>query len=75
MLFGISSASEVFQQRIHELNERLQGVEVVAEDYVVVGFGDTGQEVPPMCHKGSQAKQRQDQIETTQSALHRTHSH
>ena len=44
MPFGISSDPEVFQRRIHELIEGLQGVEVVADDFVVVGFGDTGQE-------------------------------
>ena len=44
MPFGISSAPEVFQRRIHELIEGLQGVEVVADDFVVVGFGDTVQE-------------------------------
>ena len=41
MPFGISSAPEVFQRRMHELIEGLQGVEVVANDFVVVGFGDT----------------------------------
>ena len=43
MPFGISSAPEVFQRRIHELIEGLRGVEVVADDFVVVGFGDTVQ--------------------------------
>lgn len=41
MPFGISSAPEIFQRRIHELIEGLQGVEVVADDFVVVGFGKT----------------------------------
>ena len=41
MPFGISSAPEVFQRRMHELIEGLQGVEVVADDFVVVGFGHT----------------------------------
>ena len=40
MPFGISSAPEVFQRRMHEVIEGLQGVEVVADDLVVVGFGD-----------------------------------
>ena len=43
MPFGISSAPQVFQRRIHELIEGLRGVEVVADDFVVVGFGDTVQ--------------------------------
>ena len=41
MPFGISSALEVFQCRMHEVIEGLQGVEVVADDFVAVGFGDT----------------------------------
>ena len=41
MPFGICSAPEVFQQHMHELIEGLQGVEVVADDFVVVGFGET----------------------------------
>ena len=38
--FGICSAPEVFQRRMHELIEGLHGVEVVADDFVVIGFGD-----------------------------------
>jgi len=45
MRFGISSAPEVFQRRIQELIEGLEGVEVVAYDFVVIGFGDTMEEV------------------------------
>ena len=45
MPFGISSAPEVFQRRIQELIEGLEGVEVVAYDFVVIGFGDTMEEV------------------------------
>ena len=41
MPFGICSAPEVFQRRIHQLIEGLKGVEVVVDDFVVVGFGDT----------------------------------
>ena len=44
MHFGISSAPEVFQRRMHELMEGLQGVEVIADDFVVIGFGDTMKE-------------------------------
>ena len=40
MPFGISSAPEVFQRRIHELIEGLHGVKVVADDFVAIGFGD-----------------------------------
>ena len=41
MPFGISSAPEVFQRRMHELIKGLTGTEVVADDFVVAGFGDT----------------------------------
>ena len=44
MPFGICSAPEVFQRRMHQLIEGLQGVEVVADDFVVIGFGDTLEE-------------------------------
>ena len=38
--FGICSAPEIFQRKIHQLIEGLSGVEVVADDLVIVGFGD-----------------------------------
>ena len=44
MPFGISSAPEVFQRKIHELIERLVGVEVVADDFIAVGYGNTFEE-------------------------------
>ena len=44
MPFGISSAPEVFQRQMHEVIEGLEGVEIVADDYVTVGFGDTEEE-------------------------------
>ena len=45
MPFGISSAPEVFQQRMHVVTEGLKGVEVIADDFVVVGFGDLIEDV------------------------------
>ena len=39
--FGICSAPEVFQRRMHEVVEGLVGVEEVADDFLVVGYGDT----------------------------------
>ena len=39
MPFRISSAHEVFQCRMYELVD-LEGVEVVTDDFLVVGFGD-----------------------------------
>ena len=44
MPFGIRSAPEVFQRCIHQLIKGMSGVEVVADDFVVVGFGDTLEE-------------------------------
>ena len=43
MLFGISSAPEVFQHRMHEVIEGLEGVKVMADDFVVVEFGETSE--------------------------------
>ena len=44
MPFGISSAPEVFQRKMHEMTEGLGGIEVVADDFVVVGCGNTAEE-------------------------------
>ena len=41
MPFGIRSAQEIFQRRMHELIEGMPHVEVVADDFVVVGYGET----------------------------------
>ena len=43
MPFGIRSAPEVFQHKMHELIEGLRGVEVIADDSVVVGYGESWQ--------------------------------
>ena len=44
MPFGICSAPEVFQRRMDELIEGLHGMEVVADDFAAVGFGETLEE-------------------------------
>ena len=41
MPFGISSAPEVWQRKMREHIERLKGVEVMADNFVVVGYGHT----------------------------------
>ena len=41
MPFGISSSPEVWQRTMHEFVEGLQGVEVIADDFIIAGFGDT----------------------------------
>ena len=44
MPFGINSAPEVWQRTMHELVERLQGVEVIAAVFIIAGFGNTTEE-------------------------------
>lgn len=44
MPLGISSAPEVWQRIMHEFIEGLQGVEVIADDFIIAGFGDTKEE-------------------------------
>ena len=44
MPFGISSAPEVFQRKMNELFSDLKGIEVIADDFVVVGYGETHEE-------------------------------
>jgi hypothetical protein len=44
MPFGISSAPEVWQRKMQEHVEGLHGVEVITDDFVVVGFGSTPEE-------------------------------
>ena len=44
MPFGIKSAPEVFQRKMHELIEGMPQVEVIADDFVVVGKGNTLEE-------------------------------
>ena len=41
--FGFCSEPEVFQRRMHEVVDGLVGVKVVADDFLVVGYGDTKQ--------------------------------
>ncbi|RLJ22758.1 hypothetical protein DJ031_00290, partial [bacterium endosymbiont of Escarpia laminata] len=45
MPFGISSAPEVWQRTMHEFVEDLDGIEVIADDFLIAGFGKTEQEV------------------------------
>ena len=44
MPFGISFAPEVFQRKMHELIEGMKGIEVVADNFIAVGYGDTFEE-------------------------------
>ena len=49
MPFGINSAPEVFQRKMHEHIEGLDGVDVIADDFLVYGIGET-QEVADLDH-------------------------
>lgn len=42
--FGVSSGPEEFQRRLHEALEGLKGIEVMADDILVIGSGDTLEE-------------------------------
>ena len=44
MPFGIRSAPEVFQWKMHELIEGIPNIEVVGDDFVIVGYGTTKEE-------------------------------
>ena len=44
MPFGISSAPEVFQRSMHQLIEDLDGIEVIADDFMIYGRGKTDEE-------------------------------
>jgi len=41
MPFGVSSAPEISQRKMHKALEGLQGVDVITDDFLVWGFGDT----------------------------------
>ena len=44
MPFGILSAPEVFQRKMEELAKGLTGTEVVADDFLVVDYGESYEE-------------------------------
>jgi len=44
MPFGLCSATVVFQCRMHELIEGMPNVELIVDDFVVVGYGETQEE-------------------------------
>ena len=41
MLFGLCPAPEIFQKRIHEMLECITGIEVIADDFLIFGCGNT----------------------------------
>ena len=44
MPFGVNSAPEIWQRRMHEFVEDLRGVEVIADDFLVCGHGESEKE-------------------------------
>ena len=63
MPFGISSAPEVWQQRMNEIIKGLQGIEVIADDFFVCRFGATMKEAIAdhdrnLCHFLDRARER-----------------
>ena len=45
MPFGICSAPEVWKRTMHEFVEDLEGAEVIADDFLIAGFGGSDQDV------------------------------
>lgn len=41
MPFGLNSAPDVCQSRMHEIIEGLPGTEVIFDDFLIIGRGDT----------------------------------
>ena len=44
MPFGLCSAHEIFQRRTHEMVEGMDGIEIIADDFLIFGCGNTQQE-------------------------------
>ena len=55
MPFGIPSAPEVWQRTMHEFVEDLEGVEVIADDFLIAGFGSTDREVNQSLERNERA--------------------
>ena len=55
MPFGILSTPEVWQRTMHEFVEDLEGVEVIADDFLIAGFGNTDREVNQSLERNERA--------------------
>ena len=51
MPFGISTAPEEFERKLQECLADLPGVEVLRDDILVVGYGDTQELAERMIHR------------------------
>ena len=41
MPFGLCSTPEIFQRRMHEMEEGMTGIEVIANNFLIIGCGNT----------------------------------
>ena len=86
MPFGINSEPEVWQGKMREHIEGLKGVEVIAYDFAIAGFGNTPAEwqtdhdrnvhalLDRLPREEPQVEQEESLTETARSLFHRTHS-
>ena len=47
--------TEVWQRRMHKFVEGLEGVEVIADEFLIVGFGNTDEEVNASLERNERA--------------------
>jgi hypothetical protein len=74
MPFAISSASEVWRRRMHEFAHDLSGVEVIADEFLIAGFGETEEEVDRSVKENERAffqKCRQWNLKLNKSKMNR----
>ena len=74
MPFGISSAPDVWQRRMHEFFEDLEGVEVIADDFLIAGFGATDTEVNVSLEKNERAFLQNGAVSGTSNLTKRSSS-
>lgn len=67
--FQCSSAPKVWQRHMHEFVEDLEGVKVIADDLLNVGFDQSNEEINRSLELESQAQQSQDETSSNQSTV------
>ena len=75
--FGISSVPDVFKRRMHQLVEGLSGVEVIADGFVVLGFGDSMEDAiqnhdQNLCRFLQRCEQKHVHLNSEKLQLHKT---
>ena len=80
--FGLKVSSKWFQSAIYGALHGLTGVNIIADDILIIGKGDIDEAAihdhdkkpystaTVMCRKANQAKQRQNQIKMQRSAIY-----